>query len=837
MTARQPLSTAALMRAARALRFALVLQGAVRWGVLSAGGLLALLVIDDFLHLPQALRLPLAVVLVGFIGVEFYRKVLRLALRPFSPEQAARWLETHRGITGNVLINAYQFEGDTTHAEWRKYVQPLLASSSSILGEIPPQSLWLTPRLKKWFIALVLVAAGWALLVTVFSPLHDDRLRTHFPAARRHSSGRKLDHRGEPGRKRHAGGGGQTRHHGAGEVGFGFARQNASARACLAGWDRRHRIARQWSRARDDVRHGQAERVCVQFQRSQPAFHFYHRGRRFAQFLRQRRCAAIAANEKLGVSSDAARLHWTEALRATGTDQTLEVPVGSTVQAMVELSPDSPKLTWKNGAGAGEEMTEADGKWQLTRTVKESSAYELSVAMPGLAEPRLLGQGQITAVTDRPPEVDFVTQDRNRAVNPGGTLAVTIKATDDYGVASIALHIAPSDDPSTTRELKTWTYDGPPGQTEPVPETYTISLDPSVFTPGSTFLLTAKAADFSPAHQTTTSRPIILRVAGLDEMAVPQGDALEKLFELLKNTIAQQTQANGLTDNLALHLSEALTANDVPKHVGLMSTSQQQAQALGSSALDEAGQHDEGKIYVARLQPLVKGEMDLANGQLKQLPTATEDALSSSLASLKKRQVYILNSLIALLGQMASDRQQSAEAQAKKADDTAPAVSTQEELAKLKDELKIFDETQKKIIEASKTFKELNPEDLTSEQQTELGELAREEAKEAAYFQNKLTDLSKLPLQDFADGKLVGDMNEVYQEVQAARRRFTRSGRKLPWQEKPQASKRRRKSNKTSSAGCRMRRTTQSGRWRSLRGSRTFRWQNCRSSLMISLAT
>src|ERR1700678_3877282 len=113
MTTRRPLSTDALMRAARALRFALVLQGAVRWGVLSAGGLLTLLVVDDFLHLPQALRLPLAVVLVGFIAVEFYRKVLRLALQPFSPAHAARWLETHRGIAGNILINAYQFESDT----------------------------------------------------------------------------------------------------------------------------------------------------------------------------------------------------------------------------------------------------------------------------------------------------------------------------------------------------------------------------------------------------------------------------------------------------------------------------------------------------------------------------------------------------------------------------------------------------------------------------------------------------------------------------------------------------------------------------------------------------
>src|SRR3984957_437017 len=122
MTTRRSLSTEALMRAARALRFALILQGSVRWGVLSAGGLLALLLLDNLLHLPQALRLPLAVVLIGFIAVEFYRKVLVLALRPFSPAHAARWLEMNRGIAGNVLINAYQFEGDRTHAEWKKYV-------------------------------------------------------------------------------------------------------------------------------------------------------------------------------------------------------------------------------------------------------------------------------------------------------------------------------------------------------------------------------------------------------------------------------------------------------------------------------------------------------------------------------------------------------------------------------------------------------------------------------------------------------------------------------------------------------------------------------------------
>ena len=72
-----------------------------------------------------------------------------------------------------------------------------------------------------------------------------------------------------------------------------------------------------------------------------------------------------------------------------------------------------------------------------------------------------------------------------------------------------------------------------------------------------------------------------MRVAGLQDMAVPQGDALEKLFELLRNTIAQQTQANGLTDNLALHLPEALAANDVPKHLGIMASAQATGAGLG----------------------------------------------------------------------------------------------------------------------------------------------------------------------------------------------------------------------------------------------------------------
>ena len=42
-------------------------------------------------------------------------------------------------------------------------------------------------------------------------------------------------------------------------------------------------------------------------------------------------------------------------------------------------------------------------------------------------------------------------------------------------------------------------------------------------------------------------------------------------------------------------------------------------------------------------------EMDLALGQLVQLQSATNEELSAGLAALQKRQVYILNGLMALL--------------------------------------------------------------------------------------------------------------------------------------------------------------------------------------------
>ena len=79
-----------------------------------------------------------------------------------------------------------------------------------------------------------------------------------------------------------------------------------------------------------------------------------------------------------------------------------------------------------------------------------------------------------------------------------------------------------------------------------------------------------------------------------------------------------------------------------------------------------------------------------------------------------------------------------------------------------------FIAAQRKVIDRTKTLLNQGPEDLTRDEEKILGDLAREEAKWAAFFEEKLTAFSKLPLQDFADGSLAKEVNEVFMEVKQA---------------------------------------------------------------------
>lgn len=767
-TMTQDTATVRLRHAGRVLQAAALLHGGIWWLSLSAGGLLALVTLDEIFHLPAALRLPLAILLGGFVIAGFYLKILLPLLRPVPPARAARMLEISQNIQGNVLINAYHFEKNKIEGALQKFVRPVLASSATSLDQIRPRALWVVPGLKKWFLTLLLFCAAWGMSVIVF-PRHigTSMTRIFMPLADVPPAG-NWDIVLNPSKKIDLIEGDKL------EITAHLIRLDSSSakppvptiiwkegtaplEASPDAGDHASMIA--GTRTGDFV---------FKFSSVTRSFHFRVLADDSYSISTEVRVKPLPRLKKSAYEVTPPAYTGLKPYEQPGPPMALSVPIGSTVHAEFETAPQPASILWKD-RDAAQPLKEVNKRWQATFLINESRNYEIQTALSASTATRPLCQGQITAVPDRPPEIDFVTEDRNRIVNPGSALAVTIHATDDYGVASVTLKLSPSDDPTSVRVLKTWTYIGPPGEKEPLPETWKVSLDPGIFTPGSVFLLTAEASDFSPAGQHSVSRPILLRVTGLKDLAVPQGDALERMFTLLKNTISEQTKANGFSDNLAVHLQEALAAKDLPRHHGVMLGAQQQARDAGNLTIDETLKHPEGKPYLVRLQPLIKGEMELALGQIQKVPTIQTDVLPKHLTELQKRQTYILNELISILGQIATERQEAAQNKtAKQSDNSTPPITTEKFLSELKDDLKAFAEDQKRIIQATKSFKELHPEDLTSEQEAVLGELAREEAKKAAFFQEKLTDFSKLPIQDFADGKLVGEMDSVFQEVQKA---------------------------------------------------------------------
>ena len=782
MTKRAPKSATtqalALKKVARTLRRSAIIEGTLEWLVLSSGPLLGLVLLDHLLPLPSALRLPLVAALGIVAAVGFHRRVLRPLLRPVSPEQAARALEIRHGLTDNILINAYQLQATSTNpGQSESFLRPVIDRSRSVLGEIAPRRLWWTAALRKWGLAGLVLAGAWTLGAIVFPRYMTNGVERLFlpladvPPAGAWSlevqpTGTVAVTEGDPLAIR-------VRVHAA----SGTAKTPPLP---VLSW--KEGTAPLETTPRD------GERAPMLATGTEGEFVFTFGAGSITKPFRFRVWADDACSAATTVTvSPLPRLKGAlfqvlppaytglKPYPQPGPPVAHAVPAGSTVQALFDLVPSSTsgRVFWKNASDKHPlPLTGEGGHWKTTFKVAETLSYEIAVATTPDGAPKKIAQGEITALPDKPPEVDFVTDDRNRLVNPGGKLPVVLRARDDYGVATMALRLSRSDDPSSDAStvLQTWTLSGPPGEKEPPTRAYTVPLDPALFTPGASFLLTAEAADFNPANPRSVSAPLVVRVAGLQDLSVPPGDPLEKLFALLRAAIADQTRANGLTDTLSLHLAEALAAKDTPRHRDAISAAQRKAQGTVTGAADEADRHTEAKAFQARLRLLAKGEIGLAVGQIDALAKAPPSGWAPPLAALQKRQQYILNELISLLGQIAGDRQDAAaKAKAAKAGEPpAPSPTAQQELAGLRDDLKSFLDSQKKIVDMSKSLLDRKPEDLTAEQEALLGELAREEAKNAAYFQEKLTDLSKLPVQDFADGKLITEVNSVFQEVQAA---------------------------------------------------------------------
>ena len=451
---------------------------------------------------------------------------------------------------------------------------------------------------------------------------------------------------------------------------------------------------------------------------------------------------------------------------------------GSGLELGFKTAPAIESATW-NVAGQVIALNRNGGIWKAAATITNGGAYEISARCSASAEPVTLARGDLRLLPDNPPEVDFVTDDRNRVVQFGQTLTVDVVARDDYGLADVAVVSRPVEKEDAGTVVKRWSYVGPPGNPGPVRETLALKIDPRVFESGATYYLEAQANDFRPGGTPSRSRPIVLRVKSAQDIALADGDPLEPGFAELKLVIAAQEKATRLTANVKTYLDDIIGKRALSDQAMAIGAEQNDAVSHGRQAVVLFDAQPEGKIFSAPLSTLVYTDMMGVQKDLRDLPSAKKSDLPSLVAGVESRQEQILSRLLSLLGQIADARAEKLKPVADGKDEKQPPVTPEERKQELLADLKNFVADQERILEKSRTLADKGPEDLTQEQKDILGELAREEDKWAKFLEEKLTDFSKLPQQDFADSSLAQEFNSVYQEVQPAADALTRKNVEL----------------------------------------------------------
>ena len=751
------------------MRASAVLLGLLWWLAVCLGAWLGLFLLDNALHLPAGLRLPLAAGAGALALWGFAKRILQPALKRPKVERTARALETQYAIRDNLLINACQFEPLSFSSAERPFAERTIGASSLAVGRMPASALWRPDRLRAWGLGAGAILAVWLFYGAVLPRYAGNALARYALPLADIPPASALALKITPAADLVVGEGDDL------DVRAAIRRTGADAsggenapvlvRSDGAGFVEPVKTAGEAINMRPDPRTAGA--FVYTFRMVQRPFAF----RVFAADAYSR-SVRVDVRPVPRITASLFRVtppHYTgrPPVESPGPPLALSGLPGSKVEVEIRTDRTIANAAW-SGAGEERSFAKARDRWLLRSTIASAGGYEVKVTDSATAKRTLAAQGEIRLDTDNPPEVDFVTDDRNRFVNPGASIPLQIRASDDFGVRSLQVVARKADTEGKETAVKTWTYLGPPGRSGTVEENFTLAADPEAFIPGEVYLVEAVCADFQPGGALGRSRPLVLRVKSWSELGVPPTDVLAGAVDLLKKAIASQRSANALTENLNIHLSEAIQKKSLPEHQKAMTDRQREAHGYGLSALAEFRKNKTGAVYAAVLGPLVEGEMPWALADIAKIGACAADRLPELVRAVGGRQQYILSQLISLLGRLSDERKREAAANRAVDEAAAPKPTAEEVARQLKDDLEKFARAERRVVDANRSLLDHGPEDLTQKEQEILGELAREEAKWSKFFEEKLTDLSKLPLQDFADGSIAKELNEVYQEVKLA---------------------------------------------------------------------
>lgn len=748
--------TARLLVLGTAARNALVLREGLRWLSWTLGLWLGCCWLDNLLRLPSVLRLLLCVAGIGWPMFCVWQRVRNRRVWRVSPEHTARELEQHCGIHDNAIINACQLEGAKTGGANARLIN-VIVNEGLRRTDVLPRSVLTQSRSRLRMAGIVgIMFIVWAGYV-IFLPRQAVSALRRFsrPLADLPTVG-SVDIVLNPcGRVRVYEGDNLT-------VGARVT-QPESGQPALPSEAPVLRIVQ----SHDS--HAVIERPMLPTAGQSGAYRFTF------EALREPFTACVLAGDASSTVINVEVLRLPRILASgfrviapiytglaprdyPGPPAVLELPENGSVRVEMELDRPVDGLVWLIGTNRLA-FTYYRKRWQVLAGMTGVSEYRIAALTCGVT--RELVRGPVMIHPDQPPEATFITDDRNRLVWPGEALQIPVEARDDYGLSTVIVTVSPAQRPETGASVQQWSYRGPPGRKE-IHETFRLLIDPKKYAGGESYLVFVQAVDF--AGRRSVSDVVQLRVRRPQDAVTGLNDVDRRTVDALQKAIEEQRRALGLTRNFELNLDDAVQAGHLDRHRQSIAAAQNKAQGHARDALRELERTFSNMVL--HMRNLTEDEMGLALKDVAGIVATPRFRLEKQVIVLAERQSYILSELLALIGKIASVARAKADIIAGNAPPPLPTVP--EAAREIQDALLDFVKVQRRIVEQSKLLAEIMPADLTDEEQKIIGQLAREEARSAEFLNDKLNDLAKLPLQDFADGSLAQEFNEVYQEVQKA---------------------------------------------------------------------
>ncbi|NQT87608.1 hypothetical protein HQ560_12635, partial [bacterium] len=383
-------------------------------------------------------------------------------------------------------------------------------------------------------------------------------------------------------------------------------------------------------------------------------------------------------------------------------------------------------------------------------------------------------ENKIIALPDRAPIIEFRKPAKDIAAAVGSTLKLILNARDDYGVTQVALFARRGKDGAQKR-IKNWTDFADPRR---VPLTFSWDLSLSEYgyeTDDEVFYYAVARdnhADVSgsrelPKPQESRTGEFKIRIEDKAQVAKDKADAISNwetaLRRVLEDQLAARNQldAAGREEDLVKLRKAGAALGEAQTNIFTRTVTI----AKGIQVTDEQAQAVKDAVTA-----LAYGEMaqcvKLCQGVRLARDAPQVEKTFEAVGGSQDKIIAVIRRLLNILPELAEDVNRD-----ELEDDEVDDFPEEEEEA-LKDLLKNLKEMvreKKKNIETTDELAKLPMEDFTPEEEKKLEGAKAIEEKWSQFLKAKISDLSKMQDQDFANGTVLDELIEIHSEVEVAK--------------------------------------------------------------------